>query len=200
MIINLNSKMAGSYSTYKLSDKLDNFLKDYETQRKFGFRYDILDKINALDKIDDRLYLGGEHAASNYEIIRKNKISHIINVAINSTTYDHSDIKIVKCQIDDEAIAPDGYFESMANLLYSMLQDTNDIENILVHCVAGISRSATVILSYLILHQKMSFYAALSKIEKNRDIVSPHPLLIYSMLRDFGDRIELEGPPLSIVS
>src|SRR5580698_2315869 len=127
MIINLNSKITDVRTAKPLSPHLEIFLKNYTIQRQIKINSKIINSWHALDLIEDRLYLGGELAACNREIIQKNEITHIINAAIDSRLYDHQGIKIVRCQIDDGTIAPDGYFESMANLIASMLKDTNDI-------------------------------------------------------------------------
>jgi predicted protein tyrosine phosphatase len=186
MIINLNNKISKESANISLSPDLERYLELYKIQYSSGLW---IDSINALDKIDDRIYIGGETAASNRHTIDRYDISHILNLAVDSKPYDHSGIRILKAQIEDSQIAPDGYFESIANLISSIVN--NHTENIMVHCVAGISRSVTAVMSYLLLHKQLKFYDALSVIQSARPCASPHPMLVYSILRDFGDRINL---------
>jgi protein-tyrosine phosphatase len=46
---------------------------------------------------------------------------------------------------------------------------------VLVHCHAGISRSSTIILAYLIKHQNMSFEDALAHAQTKRTKINPNP-------------------------
>uniref|UniRef100_A0A183F1X3 TYR_PHOSPHATASE_2 domain-containing protein n=1 Tax=Heligmosomoides polygyrus TaxID=6339 RepID=A0A183F1X3_HELPZ len=52
---------------------------------------------------------------------------------------------------------------------------------VLVHCLAGVSRSATVVAAYLITACDMSFLSALSLIAKKRPVINPN----------FGFRMQL---------
>ena len=45
---------------------------------------------------------------------------------------------------------------------------------VLVHCQAGVSRSATITLAYLMLHSKLSLHEAFALVKSRRCIVSPN--------------------------
>ena len=45
---------------------------------------------------------------------------------------------------------------------------------VLVHCVQGISRSSTIVISYLMLTQNLNYEDALKFVESRRKIVSPN--------------------------
>jgi protein-tyrosine phosphatase len=59
------------------------------------------------------------------------------------------------------------YFEKSNDFIKSTREETN----ILVHCMAGISRSVTLVLAYLMKHCKMSFEEAFDTVKKKRKIV-----------------------------
>lgn len=47
-------------------------------------------------------------------------------------------------------------------------------QSVLVHCEQGKSRSASIVIAYLILYHKYSFQNALQHVKKSRDIASPN--------------------------
>ena len=60
--------------------------------------------------------------------------------------------------------------------------------NVLVHCVAGISRSASVVLAYLMWKENMSFEEALEYLKGLRPIVEPNDGFV-KQLKDFEVQI-----------
>ena len=55
-------------------------------------------------------------------------------------------------------------------------RERNKGKNVLVHCEMGISRSATVVLNYLMTSHNMSFEEAVSRLRKIRFCIKPIPL------------------------
>ncbi|MBZ0306042.1 MAG: dual specificity protein phosphatase family protein [Anaerolineae bacterium] len=64
--------------------------------------------------------------------------------------------------------------------------------NIFVHCQAGVSRSVTFILAYLIEYEKMSLADAYARIVSARAIAYPHPELLSSLIQHYGLPYSLE--------
>lgn len=46
--------------------------------------------------------------------------------------------------------------------------------NVLVHCFAGVSRSATAVIAYLMKNKKLSFESALSLCKAKRKVTNPN--------------------------
>lgn len=188
MIINLSQKFTPYNTTFRLPVAHENFVQNYEIQRKYKVNKN--EDYTDISQINDRIFIGSELAAANYGTIKKHDISHIINMAADgANNYDHYGVKIVQIHLMDGEFAPVGLFESAANLLNDLIKA--DTDGILIHCLAGVSRSVTVVLSYLMLHCDMSFYDALKFIEQSRPVASPHPKLVRSIFRDFGDKIKM---------
>ncbi len=59
------------------------------------------------------------------------------------------------------------YFNQSINFIHDCLQKTN----ILVHCLAGVSRSVSLVLAYLIKHKNMSYEVAYQTVKSKRKIV-----------------------------
>ncbi|CAD8080220.1 unnamed protein product [Paramecium sonneborni] len=62
------------------------------------------------------------------------------------------------------------YFEKTNKFI----QDNLKKGNVLVHCMAGISRSATIIIAYIMWSQKKSYQESLNFVTEMRDIVYPN--------------------------
>jgi protein-tyrosine phosphatase len=61
--------------------------------------------------------------------------------------------------------------------------------NILVHCLAGVSRSATIVAAYLMKVDGLGLDEALQHIRKRRPLINPNPGFI-SQLRQYGEGIK----------
>ena len=109
---------------------------------------------NPMDKIADGLYLGNVSAASDLKMLYKNGITHIVRVLkgnFGKVYYDKFNYKII--QIDD---LPNQnlqkYFDSAHKFIDEALSENTEdsIKNkVLVHCQVGMSRSATIVIGYL---------------------------------------------------
>jgi protein-tyrosine phosphatase len=73
------------------------------------------------------------------------------------------------------------HFEPICNMIHNVLFDTNEkiltsnIHNkILVHCKMGFSRSASIIIAYLMIKQKMSYKNAYNWVKMCRSEISPN--------------------------
>ena len=53
----------------------------------------------------------------------------------------------------------------------SFIRDSLDNTNIMVHCLAGVSRSVCLVLAYLMKHRKMKYEEAYSMVKARRRIV-----------------------------
>ena len=62
------------------------------------------------------------------------------------------------------------YFDECANFIRDQIKNTN----VFVHCYAGISRSASIVIAYMIKHLGYSLKEALRKVKGARSIVEPN--------------------------
>lgn len=58
---------------------------------------------------------------------------------------------------------------------YTFIHEAPQGENVLIHCMAGISRSATLVVSYLMRKFKIGYRTAMQYLEMRRPIVDPNP-------------------------
>eukprot|EP01084_Bolivina_argentea_P097225 174805_1 len=128
--------------------------------------------------INNRLYLGNINHSRNELILKTLKITHIVNVSEKLNAFEDDNelnIKYLQCVLlDNENQDIQKYFNKACVFINNTLnKDKNN--RILCHCNAGISRSSTIIMAYLIKMYKMKYEEAYQYVLKRRDIIKPNP-------------------------
>jgi protein-tyrosine phosphatase len=128
---------------------------------------------NYIDEIIPNLFLGDLHGA----LDNKNNFDLIINMSQHKYS---TNAMIYDINIDDDPsvnIRP--YLEQIIPLIEEALKDN---KKVLVHCLMGKSRSASVILAYLIKNNKMTFEEAYKFINTKRKFpIEPNIGFIYQL-------------------
>jgi protein-tyrosine phosphatase len=113
-------------------------------------------------------------------ILRKHNISAIISILSpeTPTVYPHG-INVIRISIDDsEHENIDSWLELTYQFIHSHLKSK---KKVLVHCYAGISRSATVVLYYLMKTFKVPLSTAFGYLRSRRYIINPNPGFIRTL-------------------
>ncbi|CAF0920158.1 unnamed protein product [Rotaria sordida] len=122
--------------------------------------------------IIDGLFIGSESNAKNFEELSTEKIRHIINVTSNVPSYHLDKFHYYHMPADDtQRQNLLDYFDQAYKFIYNAIKNH---ENILVHCVAGISRSPAIVISFLMRYAHMNMDDAYEFVKKKRSIVSPN--------------------------
>lgn len=128
--------------------------------------------------IDDVLYLGGKEAVSN-GFLRANNVKTIINVASEcNDVIEMKDIVVMKYEIDDSFGDIYKYFDE----IISKIKDNVSRGGVLVHCYAGMSRSATIVMAYLIKEKHMNLMDAYTFVKGKRNIM-PNPHFMKQLMK-----------------
>jgi protein-tyrosine phosphatase len=116
----------------------------------------------------EKLYLGGRVALNTY---KNYGIDHLITLFEFNTTFNDIKHEIYNI-IDQEQNAQqlDGYLDQITSSIHQSLSNG---KNVCVHCKAGISRSSTVVIEYLIKYHNMG-NEALNYVKKFRPIICPN--------------------------
>jgi protein-tyrosine phosphatase len=120
--------------------------------------------------LDGYLYLGSRFDSGNFELLQRTGITAVVNVTPEEPNYfqDIPEFKYIRCPVEDK---PDSdissYFDSSSDFIEEM---RNEGRIIFVHCRGGISRSPTIVISYLMKYRKFSFKQAYKLVSKNRRI------------------------------
>eukprot|EP01114_Cavostelium_apophysatum_P019134 TRINITY_DN6077_c0_g1_i1.p1 TRINITY_DN6077_c0_g1~~TRINITY_DN6077_c0_g1_i1.p1 ORF type:complete len:285 (+),score=69.05 TRINITY_DN6077_c0_g1_i1:303-1157(+) len=107
---------------------------------------------------NDWLFLGSVDTAMNRDFCMKKKISHVLIVARELYPFYPGDFKYKKIPIDDDEEEPlIVYLEDCFAFIDKVRTEGG---RVLVHCRGGVSRSASVILAYLMMTNRWTFKQA----------------------------------------
>src|SRR3990172_5748102 len=106
------------------------------------------------DQIDEHLFLGNAYDAADYAVLQDMNISTIVNATRECRNYFEGTEGLSYHKIDildspTESMRP--HFDEFVRFM-----DAHKDENILIHCYMGSSRSATLVLLYLVLKYNMT--------------------------------------------
>ena len=131
-----------------------------------------MNKVNlypSYEQITDKIYLGNEDTARDKEILSKLNISNILICAEGCEPFFPNEFKYKILYIDD---AIDENILSWLKEAFEFIDSS--INNIYIHCAMGISRSPTIVISYLMYKKKMKYEEAYDLVKEKRKVISPN--------------------------
>lgn len=119
------------------------------------------------------LYLGNERDAAELERLRRHNITYVLNVTAHVPQYWHAHgIRYKRIPASDSAQQNlKQYFEEAIEYIDDARQNG---ANVLIHCHAGVSRSATITIAYILKHTKLVMSDAYKYVKGKRSIISPN--------------------------
>lgn len=138
------------------------------------------------------LYLGNYEAASDIALLKKHNIKAVLTVAadlrLNYPSAEGITHEVISA-LDMVSYDLSKHF----NRCFDFIEKHRAETNVLVHCLAGISRSATIVIMYLMRTQRMGFESAFSFVKKRRKIIFPNPGFV-RQLRVFSSQMKNKSP------
>ncbi|KAI3647940.1 hypothetical protein MP228_008161 [Amoeboaphelidium protococcarum] len=125
-----------------------------------------------LCKVIDRLYISSGDAAKKLDVLVANNITHVVNVATNIPNLFPEKFTYLAKDIADIPDAP--LLKVLDDVLPFIHEAHKDNGSVLVHCNQGISRSASIIIAYLMKYQKASLAEAVQKTAEARPQIKPN--------------------------
>ncbi|CAH2274660.1 dual specificity phosphatase 26 [Pelobates cultripes] len=127
-----------------------------------------------VDEVWPRLYLGGQEIAANKGELLKKCITHVLNASHSrwrgGEDYKGMNISYMGIEAQDSpTFDMSVYFYPAADFINNALREKGG--KILVHCAVGVSRSATLVLAYLMIHQHMNLVEAITTVKDRRGII-----------------------------
>jgi Dual specificity phosphatase, catalytic domain/Gelsolin repeat len=156
-----------------------------------------------LSRVTDHVYLGSDSAARDRAALRRHGITHILNcVGSACPDYFRGDNELVYKTL----WLHDSPGEDLASILYDAFDFLESVVvalppnggRVLVHCVRGASRSAAVVVAYLMWHHALPFDAALRKVRAARPVADPNLGFAAQLLRHQHRTLGLPASPGSI--
>ncbi len=142
----------------------------------------LLDTIKAggskdISRVFGNIYISNQYTAQNIpELIRRN-IKLVVCLIADLGGFDYSKykqhgIKFVHINIQDNvSVNISQYFDELNSLIDQYVAEGKPI---LIHCYAGVSRSTTIVVSYLMYKHSHTYTSALETIREKRSFVQPN--------------------------
>jgi protein-tyrosine phosphatase len=122
-----------------------------------------------IDHIIDHIYLGDLRAADDTSILQLHEITHIINCAVGLPETFPENYKYLSLNLRDDT---DQDLSEAFKVSLEFLKDKN--AKVFIHCKQGVSRSASIVLAYLIMEKGLSYNEAFEVLVKKRNVVRPN--------------------------
>ena len=142
------------------NDKKEEIFKLYLNKRVLNPSY---------NQITDKIYLGNEDTARDKVLLKKLNISNILICAEGCNPFYPFEYKYKILYLDD---AIDEDLLIWLKEAFEFIDSSKD--NIYIHCVMGISRSASIVIAYIMYKNKMPFNEAFDFVSKKRKVISPN--------------------------
>ncbi|XP_024140309.1 dual specificity phosphatase DUPD1 [Oryzias melastigma] len=152
---------------------------------------------NHLDEVFPRIYIGDMYAAKDKRSLQAHQISHVLNAAdgkfnVNTGPSFYRDTKITYYGVeafDMPSFYLSPFFYPAANFIKTALSSPSG--KVFVHCAMGLSRSSTLVLAYLMIHERMTLVDAIKAVSPNRNI-SPNEGFL-EQLRELDKKLHCQG-------
>ena len=163
------------------------FFQNIKTNLEYYFFYivDLIFGRNHIDKVLNHLYIGNIYTALNEDILIENNIEVIVNCTTDIPFLENDFIKDgYRCPLEDDKSKEqiDNMLASLDSILDIIRGHTENKQNVFIHCRAGVQRSATIVVGYLMKYNHMSLGRAMTYLKHIRDCVFyPQPNFIESL-------------------
>ncbi|NXU58933.1 DUS26 phosphatase, partial [Turnix velox] len=136
---------------------------------------------NHADEVWPGLYLGDQDIAANRRELAQLRITHILNASHSkwrggAEYYEGTGIRYLGIEAHDSpSFDMSPYFYPAADFIHQALNEGHPCVSlpgrILVHCAVGVSRSATLVLAYLMIRHHMPLVEAIKTVKDHRGII-----------------------------
>jgi len=126
--------------------------------------------------LPDFLYLGDEECSLDKEVISNLGITHVVSVLPpneNSCKF-APEVKYCQCSLQDLSTACIEDYFALSNEFIDDAKKKGEENKVLVHCAAGVSRSPTLVLSYLMYSLNWSLKKAYRHVLERRSVIQPN--------------------------
>jgi predicted protein tyrosine phosphatase len=134
----------------------------------------------AVTQITPHLFLTS-YSGMNQEDLSRNKVTWVINTTTEMPMFDKFKETSLRVPVEDdrsEDIYP--YLDHCADAIAELIKHK---ESVVVHCMAGVSRSAVIVLAYLIKYEKRSLRNAYNFVANKRPVIRPNSTFFAALVK-----------------
>lgn len=159
-----------------------SLLKDEHT---CGYIVDTKPDLN-VGKVFEFLYFGSQDAAADLSILKSLEISHILSLGVFVPKYEGYIYKSI-----DMYDLPNFELSPIINECIHYIENVhNSGKRIFIHCNAGISRSPSVVIAFVMKYLKINFDKAFEYVKKTRPAIKPNDGFILQLKNyNYNDKI-----------
>ena len=173
---------------------MDNFFKIFKANDTLYWLYakslyntqKYLNDVFEANQIIDNLWLGGISSVCNKESLQERNIQLIVTAVYGSSAAYPYDFKYSRSPLKD--IENEDILPEIEKLLPEIHKELTEQKGVLVSCVKGRSRSASIVAAYLIKYHKMTSNQAIEFIRSKRSQIEPNIGYLNSLKR-FEEKI-----------
>ena len=122
--------------------------------------------------IVDQLYLGNSCNARNYYELENNKVGLIINSSPCISNYFQNEFEYYNVKVEDISGADIlCHLDNTVKKMHEFIEN-NPQKSVFVHCFMGSSRSATIIIAYLMKYHNYNLRDGLNFVKEKREVVN----------------------------
>ncbi len=142
--------------------------------------------------IIDNIYLGNAFNACDYTNLNENNTKLIVNCTEEIPNYYPDNFNYIKINIRDynDVSILDKIEDIIMKINIYLLN--NPTNSVLIHCYLGSSRSATILLAYLMKYYRMTLDNALSFVKEKRNLVNLN-ISFYKELKEYENILRNES-------
>ncbi|KAM3611146.1 uncharacterized protein V6R79_014158 [Siganus canaliculatus] len=128
--------------------------------------------LSGLCRVTDHLYVSNARAAHDSSQLSRCKITCIVNVTETRSSCPPPDVEYLHIPLSDTPVSPlCDHFDEVADKIQQVAQHSG---RTLVHCNAGVSRSAALCMAFLMKHHDVSLREAHRWLKSCRPLVRPN--------------------------
>ena len=125
--------------------------------------------LSDINQITDTLYLGNMESAFNIKKLKGLGIRKVLTVmSAFGNHYPENTFIHKKIEIDDD------YESNIIQYFKECLLFIDGYDKVFVHCAAGMSRSATIVIAYIMWKKKLFLNEAIKFVKNKRPIIQPN--------------------------
>lgn len=144
-----------------------------------------------VSRILPHLYLGNEQDADNRELLAELGITHVLNVTSHIPLhFEMKNLKFKRLPASDSG--NQNLKQYFKEAIYFIDEAEKNGGRVLVHCQAGVSRSSTIAIAYVMVRLSMTMLEAFQFVKSKRPIVAPN-FNFMGQLLDFEGSLSRES-------